>query len=156
MSRSLEDDLTGLWNRPAFERRLREEVARVRRYGRPCSLCLADLAGLGHVNDQLGHERGDQVLCEVARLLETFRTADSTYRVGGDEFALLLAETGLAGAAAVRGRLESLIAESGLHGVTIVIGVAELQADDTPGAVLVRAERALRARKQLARTRLSA
>jgi diguanylate cyclase (GGDEF)-like protein len=153
MGRSLEDDLTGLWNRTAFHRRLREEVARVRRYGRPCSLCLADLDGLGRVNDDAGTAAGDDVLRRVATLLETFRIADSVFRVGGDEFALLLTETDLTGAAAARGRLERLIAEADLQGVTMAMGVAEVQFDDTDETLLARAERALRARKHLALTR---
>jgi diguanylate cyclase (GGDEF)-like protein len=156
MSRSLEDDLTGLWNRPAFDRRLSEEVARVRRYRRPCSLCLADLDDFARVNDMYGHEAGDEVLREVATLLDTFRTADAAFRIGGDDFALLLTETDLAGAATVRGRLERLIAEADLHGVTMAMGVAEVLPEDTPDDILRRASRALHARKHVARARLSA
>ena len=156
MSLRLEDDLTGLWNRAAFDRRLSEEVARVRRYRRPCSLCLADLDGFGRINDVYGHEAGDEVLREVARMLDTFRTADSAFRIGGDDFALLLTETDLAGASVVRGRLERLIADAGLHGVTMAMGVGELQSDDTPDALMARVQRALHARKHVARTKLSA
>jgi diguanylate cyclase (GGDEF)-like protein len=156
MSRSLEDDLTGLWNRPAFERRLREEVARVRRYRRPCSLCLADLDDFSRINETYGHEAGDEVLREVATMLDTFRTADSAFRVGGDDFAMLLTETDLAGAAVVRGRLERLIADADLHGVTMAMGVAEVLPEDTPDDLLRRVERALYARKHVVRARLSA
>ena len=70
MAPLLEDDLTGLWNRAAFDRRLREEIARVRRYGRPCSLCLADLDGFARVNERAGVEVGDDVLRRVATLLD--------------------------------------------------------------------------------------
>jgi diguanylate cyclase (GGDEF)-like protein len=156
MSRSLEDDLTGLWNRPAFERRLREEVARVRRYRRPCSLCLADLDDLARVNEAYGHEAGDAVLRRVASLLDTFRTADSAFRIGGDEFTMLLTETDLPGAAVVRGRLEKLIADADLYGVTMTMGVAEVLPEDTEDDVLKRVARALHARKHLARTGVSA
>ena len=152
MAQLLEDDLTGLWNRAAFERRLREEIARVRRYGRPCSLCLADLNDFATVNDRAGHEAGDDVLRRVATLLDTFRISDAAFRVGGDEFALLLTETDLAGAAAARARLERLIAQADLHGVTMSMGVAEVHPDDQTDVLLARAERALRARKNLSRT----
>ena len=156
MSRSLEDDLTGLWNRPAFERRLREEVARVHRYRRPCSLCLADLDDFARVNETYGHEAGDDVLRRVANLLETFRTADAVFRIAGDDFAMILTETDLAGAAVVRGRLEKLIADADLYGVTMAMGVAEVLPEDTPDDVLKRVARALHARKHVARTRISA
>jgi diguanylate cyclase len=155
MSRSLEDDLTGLWNRRAFERRLDEEVARVRRYRRPCALCLADLDSFGDVNARYGNDAGDEVLRKVARLLDTFRTADAVFRVGGDDFALLLTETDLSGAAAARGRLERLIAEEPeLHGVTMAMGVAQVLPDDTPEVLMTRATRALHARKHVARAKL--
>src|SRR3712207_6416437 len=153
MAQLLEDDLTGLWNRPAFDRRLREEIARVRRYGRPCSLCLADLNDFARVNHRFGQEAGDDVLRRVATLLDTFRISDSAFRVGGDEFALLLTETDLAGAASARARLERLIAGADLHGVTMAMGVAEVQPDDRTDVLLARAERALRARKNLSHTK---
>jgi diguanylate cyclase len=156
MSRSLEDDLTGLWNRPAFERRLREEVARVRRYRRPCSVCLADLDDFASVNETYGHEAGDEVLRRVASLLDTFRTADSAFRIGGDEFAMILTETDLPGAAVVRGRLEKLIADAGLYDVTMAMGVAEVLPEDTAEDVLKRVARALHARKHVARSRTAA
>ena len=89
-------------------------------------------------------------------MLDTFRMADSAFRVGGDDFAMLLTETDLAGAAVVRGRLERLIADADLHGVTMAMGVAEVLPDDTPEDLLQRVERALYARKHVARQRLSA
>ncbi|MGN6274836.1 MAG: diguanylate cyclase domain-containing protein [Solirubrobacterales bacterium] len=91
--RSRRDRLTGLPNRRAFDERLKVELARSRRYGRPLSLCLLDLDGFKAVNDRLGHPAGDEVLRAVAQILLASRQADDCFRIGGDEFAILLPET---------------------------------------------------------------
>ncbi len=90
---SRSDALTGLANRRAFEERLPIELARFSRGGRPLSLCLLDLDGFKGVNDRLGHPAGDEVLRQVARILETSRVADDCFRIGGDEFAILMPGT---------------------------------------------------------------
>jgi GGDEF domain-containing protein len=88
------DPLTGLANHRAFHDRLRTEVERAQRYGRPLSLACLDVDGFKDVNDQFGHPAGDKVLREVAaRLTTVARTADLVARIGGDEFAILLPET---------------------------------------------------------------
>jgi diguanylate cyclase (GGDEF)-like protein len=86
------DALTGLLNRRAFEERLPVELARAARLG-PVSLCLLDLNGFKAVNDRLGHPAGDQVLRQVAKILEGSRVADDCFRIGGDEFAILMPGT---------------------------------------------------------------
>ena len=90
---SRHDALTALLNRRAFEERLPIEAARASRYDRPLSLCLLDLDGFKRVNDTLGHPAGDQVLRSVARILDGARVADDCFRIGGDEFAILMPET---------------------------------------------------------------
>ncbi len=87
------DALTGLLNRRAFEERLPIELARAARLG-PISLCLLDLDGFKGVNDRLGHPAGDEVLRRVAQILEASRVADDCFRIGGDEFAILMPGTG--------------------------------------------------------------
>jgi diguanylate cyclase len=89
---SRRDALTGLLNRRAFEERLPVELARAARLG-PVSLCLLDLDGFKAVNDRLGHPAGDQVLRQVAKILEGSRVADDCFRIGGDEFAILMPGT---------------------------------------------------------------
>jgi diguanylate cyclase (GGDEF)-like protein len=91
---SRRDALTGLSNRRAFEERLPVELARASRHGHPLALCLLDLDGFKGVNDRLGHPAGDEVLREVARVLCESRLADDCFRIGGDEFAILMPETG--------------------------------------------------------------
>ncbi|HWC48020.1 MAG TPA: sensor domain-containing diguanylate cyclase, partial [Solirubrobacterales bacterium] len=90
---SRRDALTGLPNRRAFEERLPTELARAARSGKPLALVLLDLDGFKGVNDRLGHPAGDEVLRAVARILDTSRTADDCFRIGGDEFAILMPET---------------------------------------------------------------
>jgi diguanylate cyclase (GGDEF)-like protein len=90
---SRRDALTGLPNRRAFQERLPIELARAARSGHPVALVLLDLDGFKGVNDRLGHPAGDEVLRAVARILDQSRTADDCFRIGGDEFAILMPET---------------------------------------------------------------
>ena len=100
------DPLTGLLNRRAFEELLDSELERSRRTGRPLSVIVGDLDGLGLVNAGRGHGAGDEVLQRVARDLEKWkRRTDSAGRIGGEEFALLLPETDEGGAFLVAERL---------------------------------------------------
>ncbi len=107
---AITDDLTGLANRRHFHQRAEEEFQRARRYGRPLSLVMLDLDGFKEVNDRLGHQVGDEVLVEVARLGQVqVRYQDLWARLGGDEFALLLPETDAAQAASLAQRLRETI-----------------------------------------------
>jgi diguanylate cyclase (GGDEF)-like protein len=92
--RAEQDPLTTLLNRSAFDRRLRDEVERARRYHRDLSVALLDVDRFKSVNDRFGHPVGDQVLLQVANILRSsLRQSDSTFRYGGDEFAALCPET---------------------------------------------------------------
>ena len=87
------DPLTRLHNRRAFVNRLEGEVARARRYGRSFGLVFADLDDFKQLNDRYGHATGDEALVAFASVLaESLRKPDDAFRVGGDEFAVLLAE----------------------------------------------------------------
>jgi diguanylate cyclase (GGDEF)-like protein/PAS domain S-box-containing protein len=123
---SVHDPLTGLYNRAYFE----EELARLER-GRdfPVSVLVADLDGLKKINDQYGHEAGDQVLCRAARLLQgAFRTEDGLARIGGDEFAVLLHGVNQADALEVIARVHNLLEGHNQNqtqpGFNISIGIA--------------------------------
>jgi diguanylate cyclase (GGDEF)-like protein len=129
---SRHDALTGLPNRRAYEERLRHGVARARRHRQPLALCLFDLDGFKGVNDGLGHPAGDQVLRAVADAIRTTREGDEGFRVGGDEFALLLAGTTARGAVAgVRRVIDELArAEAeGLEGIGVTYGIASGEPD---------------------------
>ena len=110
------DSLTGLANRRAFHERLAIELSRAHRYDQPLSLCLLDLDGFRRVNDRLGHMAGDEVLRGVARLIDESRVADDAFRIGGDEFAILMPQTEPAEARLAAGRLAERIAAAGLCG----------------------------------------
>ena len=85
------DDMTGLYNRNASERRLTEEIARATREGHGFMFCFLDLNGFKSINDQHGHAFGDRVLAHVSSILaRSLRQGDWCGRWGGDEFVLVL------------------------------------------------------------------
>jgi diguanylate cyclase (GGDEF)-like protein len=108
---SRHDALTGLLNRRAYEERLPVEISRASRYGWPLSLCLLDLDGFKAINDTFGHPAGDEVLRRVAALIDESRLADDGFRIGGDEFAILMPKTCREDAALVATRLCHSIGE---------------------------------------------
>lgn len=103
------DPLTGLFNRRALDRDLRREMGRAARYGRSFGVIVVDVDGLKQVNDIEGHAAGDAHLRALATaLVEALRTGDQAYRIGGDEFVVLLPETTAATARSVADRIRSL------------------------------------------------
>jgi diguanylate cyclase (GGDEF)-like protein len=121
------DALTGLPNRRAYEERLPVEIARATRYGWPLSLCLLDLDGFKQINDTLGHPAGDRALQQVAALLDESRLADDSFRIGGDEFAILMPQTDREEAELAAVRLSKSIKEIGMSDGSLgaSFGVAE-------------------------------
>jgi diguanylate cyclase (GGDEF)-like protein len=112
MVRSLQDPLTGQWNRRCLHEKIQEEVSRASRYRAVFSIVMIDLADFKEVNDRYGHSVGDQVLIEISSFLSSdLRTSDSFFRYGGDEFIALLPETGRAEAQVIMERIEKEMAE---------------------------------------------
>jgi diguanylate cyclase (GGDEF)-like protein len=141
------DPLTGVPNRRTFTARLHEELARAVRHGHPLTLAIVDVDEFKPVNDAWGHERGDRLLQELAsRLQVLLRSGDLLARIGGDEFALVLPETGEAAAGETLDRLRRAVSDTSLAGleVTVTIGGA-VTADGAAGAsaLLRAADRAL-------------
>jgi diguanylate cyclase (GGDEF)-like protein len=130
------DPLTRLLNRRAFIRRLEAEVARVLRYGRSFSLVVCDLDGFKELNDRHGHPAGDEALSALGVILtDELRRPDDAFRIGGDEFAILLAEASEENAREVVARIGSAILASPderLAGMWVSFGVASCphHADD--------------------------
>jgi diguanylate cyclase (GGDEF)-like protein len=117
------DPLTGLYNRRLFSESFEKELNRARRYGLPLSIVMLDLHRFKEVNDTYGHPRGDEVLRAVAKTLQkALRTSDSAFRIGGDEFVLLLPQTDAAQALALSRRVETVFAET-LQALQLAISV---------------------------------
>lgn len=128
------DALTGLANRTVFGERLGEELARHAAANLPLALVLLDLNGFKRVNDRLGAAAGDELLCRVARALESvLRGEDLVGRHGGDEFCVLAPETDADGAAGLVRRMREAIAEIDAAGAPAraAIGVALFPDDAT-------------------------
>jgi two-component system cell cycle response regulator len=126
------DYLTGLLNRRRFRTGLGQEVERWRRYNTPCGLVIVDVDHLKRINDTHGHSAGDVVIRHVASALQQMsRDNDTAARLGGEEFALLLAGADTERALAAAERLRQTVAAEALEGigrVTISLGVASCPA----------------------------
>src|SRR2546426_193858 len=106
------DPLTGLHNRRLFAETFEKELNRARRYIQPLGLVTLDLHRFKEVNDKHGHPRGDDVLrAAAATLKKSLRTSDSAFRIGGDEFALLLPQTDSPQALALSRPVQTVFAE---------------------------------------------
>ncbi|HVM02455.1 MAG TPA: GGDEF domain-containing protein [Acidimicrobiales bacterium] len=131
---ALTDPLTGIRNRRAFQVDLEREAARARRHRRPLTLAVVDLDGLKAVNDARGHAAGDDALRSMSRALRaTARREDGTYRIGGDEFALLLVDAVVADEAVLVDRLRAAGAPP------CSVGIAAL-VDDVESDLLAQAD----------------
>nr|WP_316639410.1 diguanylate cyclase [uncultured Roseateles sp.] len=144
------DSLTGLPNRRHFDERLAESLRRFGRSGPAVTLMFIDLDGFKKVNDELGHEAGDLLLVEVARRLGAcVRGTDLVFRLGGDEFTVLLEEAG--DRAAVEMLCERIVASlSQVHllrgfeaWATPSIGVADAVPGESSDALCRRADQAM-------------
>lgn len=164
-----QDFLTGTANRRHFVEVAQRERERARRSGAALSLCMLDVDHFKNVNDEHGHVVGDQVLTGIAQgAASALRSSDILGRLGGEEFALLLPDTDLAGAVRVAERVREAIAarelqvepnEQGVSAVvrvTVSLGVAELRSNEPFESLLKRADRALYAAKDLGRNRVQA
>lgn len=131
---SVTDDLTGLYNSRYLNQVLRRESKRAQRSGRPLSLLFLDLDGFKNVNDKHGHLCGSRALVEAAMVIRRCaRETDIAARFGGDEFSVVLPDTGSDGAMAVAERVRERISEHGFLAadglqvrLTASVGVATL------------------------------
>jgi diguanylate cyclase (GGDEF)-like protein/PAS domain S-box-containing protein len=147
---ALSDSLTGLANHRRLFEVLHAEICRSKRTEREFSLLLLDLDGLKEINDRFGHLVGNRALCRLAQILtDCCREVDTAARQGGDEFALVLPETGVAAATLVARRICDLLAEDAEEpALSVSVGVASYPKDaDTIGTLLYAADWALYAMK---------
>jgi diguanylate cyclase (GGDEF)-like protein len=154
------DSLTGLANRRRFRVALAREVERWRRYRVPCALLMLDIDHLKSVNDKFGHPVGDMVIRQIAQTLkEVSRDNDTAARLGGEEFALLLAGVTLERAVAAAERLRGVLGGKRVEAVgsvTVSIGVAGCPENATSERMLYSAsDTALYVSKNAGRDRVS-
>ena len=151
------DALTGLHNRRYFHETLARECARAHRYGRQLSLVVFDLDDFKDVNDRIGHLAGDAVLAEAAeRVREVVRSADIPCRVGGDEFAVILPESGRDQAEQLFHRIQTAVSGRAIGQagrLKLSAGVAELSAEDDSISFFERADDALYRAKEAGKGR---
>ena len=152
------DSLTRIPNRRGLDVRLAEEFVRAERYGIELSVLLLDLDHFKVVNDEHGHDAGDATLRQVAYLLqEACRGPDFVGRWGGEEFMMILPETGAAAARDVASRVRARVEDEAFVGVgslTLSIGVASFEAGDSTDSLFSRVDRALYAAKRNGRNRV--
>ena len=155
------DTLTGFVNRRGMDEIVVREIARARRTLSPLSLAILDLDHFKRVNDEHGHEVGDQALVHLAALAKAgLRESDVICRFGGEEFVIILPETGVQGALFVIDRLRVMLEktplpiEGGKLQLRFSAGVAELAAAENRDRLLKRADAALYAAKRAGRNRV--
>lgn len=159
---SIQDSLTGAFNRRHLSDRLKEEFERYQRHQRTISLIMIDIDHFKHINDTYGHQCGDEILRAVSRLLGThLRKIDMLARYGGEEFCCVLPETEADSASQVAERMRMRVAENEFmyddrpHKITISLGISQLRNDTVDLDMLLReADDALYEAKRAGRNRV--
>jgi len=157
---AIQDALTGLPNRMAYDERIQEEIERARRYQRPLSLAIIDVDFFKKINDKFGHPAGDKVLKILAEVFKK-RTRDSDFvaRMGGEEFMLVLTETSADDALIVTDKLRGVIEQANFHfrdtavPVTVSCGITDYSEGDSVEELYSRADEALYEAKEGGRNR---
>lgn len=157
------DELTGLYNRREFLQRAEQNLNRSRRYKEPFTLLMCDIDFFKHINDTFGHATGDLALQTISAVIKSsLRDSDIAGRIGGEEFAILLVQTPLAGGYEVAERLREAIAATEIiledgHSVplTMSIGAAEpVYPHETLLTLLQRADQSLYQAKRSGRNKV--
>jgi diguanylate cyclase (GGDEF)-like protein len=157
------DPLTGLHNRREFDRLLQQELASAGQSGQRLSLIMADIDHFKLINDRFGHQEGDRALQQISRLIQLVprRISDAAFRIGGEEFAVLMSDTDKPGAMSVSESLRSVIEGAKFlpsgEPVTVSLGVATFPDDAQDEATMIAAaDRALYQAKAAGRNRVAA
>jgi diguanylate cyclase (GGDEF)-like protein len=160
-SEARKDFLTSLANRKAFDEQMRLERERARRFSRPLSLLMVDIDNFKAVNDNLGHEWGDNVLRVVARTIATtIRQTDFAARYGGEEFVVILPETEVDDALRVGDRIRVAVRENpidtprGLLLITVSIGASSNRSTTSDRSLDSEADQALYLAKRRGKDRV--
>lgn len=152
------DPLTRCYNRSEMERDLTDIVQLKSRYGHNASLLVLDIDHFKSINDQLGHDKGDEILIELVQVLRhRIRSTDVLYRFGGEEFVIVLRNTGLMDARVLAEDIRLTVEGHAFHNVrqlTISIGGSELQPGDSSHSWFVRCDQRLYQAKRDGRNRV--
>jgi diguanylate cyclase (GGDEF)-like protein len=149
LNQARRDALTGLWNRRAFEEAIEDECTRAIRFRQPLSLVYLDVDNFKQVNDRYGHQRGDEALQQLATAIRLAARAhvDRGFRIGGDEFVVLLPGGTAGQSEAVVTRIRQHCAQSdpawadGPLGLSV--GIVEFDQRETAAALIRRADAAM-------------
>ncbi|HYD78178.1 MAG TPA: GGDEF domain-containing protein [Paucimonas sp.] len=159
LEQSITDPLTGAFNRRHMDACLRDAIERNKRNRTPASMLIIDIDHFKRINDQYGHESGDYVLQSVVALVrQRARRIDRLFRIGGEEFLLLLTDTRTDGALTMAEDLRNLIADAHIleqQPVTVSIGISELQPSQSSDAWIRQADNALYRAKENGRNRVA-
>jgi two-component system cell cycle response regulator len=154
------DGLTGLLNRREIDVQMSGAISVAQRHDRPLSCLMLDIDHFKQINDRFGHTAGDEVLRETARRIgSTCRASDVAGRYGGEEFVLLLPETGAPDAVTTGDKLRRVLSEAPIKcdgteiGITASVGVAVWDGQVTPAGLYAAADQALYRAKELGRNR---
>lgn len=157
---SITDELTGLYNRKKYTKHIAELLEEFKRYKTTFSLLIIDLDNFKSVNDTYGHAKGDEVLIEISAIFKSMtRTNDYAYRIGGEEFAILVTNTNKEGAVIMAENIRTSIESAHFlkeRRVTISIGVAEVIDIDSVDTLFKRADDNLYYAKQHGRNKVIA
>ena len=148
------DGLTGISNRQHFEALAREKFVRAQRLGKKLSIIMADMDGLKTINDTFGHPAGDQAIVAMAELLRNnIRTFDLAGRYGGDEFIILLPNTGNDEAARLVEQLRALMGQPLADGgvLSFSCGASSMRQGDTFDSLVFRADQDMYENKKIAK-----
>jgi diguanylate cyclase (GGDEF)-like protein/PAS domain S-box-containing protein len=139
------DQLTGLYNKRSFDTRLGAAVGRAKKDGYPLTLLFIDIDEFKQCNDTHGHQIGDDLLASVGKLItrHTRTRMDSAFRYGGDEFAIILAQSGTAAASHVAERIRVEFCSGETYGTSLSIGVGVYTVGMSAGELLRNADHAL-------------
>lgn len=152
------DSLTGLLNRSLLRPSLEQAMARLRRNNESACLVVLDVDHFKNINDTFGHMAGDHVLVRMSELLVgRLRATDQVFRVGGEEFAIILPNTASEPGHHVAQLVRSAVAGENLldgHPITVSVGLARVTTTDTPETWLARADRCLYEAKDDGRNRV--
>lgn len=146
----LYDALTGVYSRMAYDERIQQELARWTRYETPFSYVILDIDFFKRINDTYGHNAGDKALKIIAQLMTTYvRQSDYVFRIGGEEFVLLLTNTAQDNASKLVEKMRKGIAASSFHfkgepvTLTLSAGITETRNGDDVESIYERADKAL-------------